>query len=408
MTNPVAAPPSAARRGQWRLPVVIAGIVLLGGAIIAWLQPAGTPTGYLDPGNTGPKGSHALAAILTQRGEQLTTVTTAAAAGAAANAGTPAAGAQATASQTTILVTNPELLTAAELSSLSHTTANILLADPDKASLAALAPDVTAARPEQAPIGALNPGCTLPAATLAGNADMGGTLLTTTAPNVERCYLIDGQSSLVSYTASGRRITVLGTGAPLTNQDLGNLGNAALTLNLLAGTTTAPATATSQPRVVWLVPPASPVAPPTSGGQATFTSLIPKPVYMVTVQLLVAVLLLALWRVRRLGPLIPERLPAVVRAAETTEGHGRLYHARRSRDRAAEILRDAATRRMLPSLGLPPDADSEATAAALARRTGDNVADITETISGPPPKDDAALVALADRLDELERKAGAR
>jgi hypothetical protein len=394
VTAPAAAVPSPRRARQWRLPVVIAGIVLLGGAVIAWLQPARSPTGYLDPGNTGPDGSHALAEILTQRGEQLTTVTTAAAAAQAAR--------QNVSTQTTILVTNPELLTAAELSSLSHTTASILLADPDKASLAALAPGVTPARQAQAPVTTLNPDCTLPAAALAGNAGMGGTLLTTTAPGAERCYPASGHPSLVSYTTAGRRITVLGTGAPLTNQDLGNLGNAALALNLLrdAGTGT--------PRVIWLTPAASPVAPPASGGQAAFTSLIPAPVYMVTVQLLVAVLLLALWRVRRLGPIVAERLPAVVRAAETTEGHGRLYHARRSRDRAAQILRDAATRRMLPSLGLPPDAVPEAITAALAARTGDAAADIAKVLNGPAPADDAALVTLADRLDELERKAGAR
>jgi hypothetical protein len=363
---------------QWRLPVAIAGIVLAGGALIAWLQPAGSPTGYLDPGNTGPDGGHALAAILSARGERLTTATSPA--GAAGQGGT-------------ILVTSPQLLTAGQLASLRNSAADLVLPDPDQAELAALAPEVTVA--DQGPAATARPGCTLPAATLAGNASMGGTLLATAATAAQRCYPVDGHPSLVSYQSAGRRITVLGTGAPLTNAGLGNLGNAALAMNLLGG----------RPRLIWLTPSEAP-APAT--GQATFTSLIPEPVYMVAVQLCLAVLLLAATRVRRLGPVVAERLPAVVRAAETTEGHGRLYHARRARDRAAQALRDAAAGRLLPQLGLPPDADPDAIAAVLATRTGKPAADVARVFGGPPPEDDAALVALADRLDELERKAGAR
>ena len=377
--------------GRWRSPVIIAGIVLLGGLLIAWLQPPAQPSGYLDPASTGPTGGHALAAILAQRGEQLTTTRTPP----DASQGQP----QRQAEQTTILITSPWLLTQAQLNHLSQTTANLVLTDPDPVSLAALAPDVKIAA--TASIATLPPGCTLPAATLAGDAELGGTALdgtalTSSALDVQLCYVTGGYPSLVSYTTGGRRITVLGTGAPLTNQNLANAGNAALAINLL-----------TQQRVIWLAPAVSPAAAP-AGGQVSVTSLLPKPVYMVTVQLVIVVLLLALWRARRLGPVVPERLPAVVRAAETTEGHGRLYQARRARDQAAQVLREAAARRMTPQLGLPSDATPATTAAALAQKTGDPADNITQTLSGPPPANDAALVQLADRLDELERKAGAR
>jgi len=390
-TAPAERAANPASRGQWRLPVVIAAIVLLGGGLIAWLQPGATPTGYLDPGNAGPNGARALATILSERGERIATATTAAAASKAAAPGNGAAPANGAA---TILVTNPYLLTPAELSTIAHTRADLVLPDPDSAELAVLAPGVTVA--EHATTGTANPDCTLPAAVLAGNADMGGTLLAATVKGAVRCYPADGHPALVRYSAGGRVITVLGTGMPLTNAQLGNLGNAALAMNLLAAG-----------RLVWLEPTATPPGPPPTGTQ-TFTSLIPKPVYMVTVQLLIAVLLLALWRVRRLGPVVAERLPAVVRASETTEGHGRLYHARRARDRAAQVLRDAAGDRMRKALSLPPDAGPELTAATLAQRTGTPVTEIADTLSGPLPADDAALVALADRLDELERKAGPR
>ena len=46
---------SGRRPPQWRLPVIIAGVVLLGGAMIAWLQPKASSTEYLNPGNTQPE-----------------------------------------------------------------------------------------------------------------------------------------------------------------------------------------------------------------------------------------------------------------------------------------------------------------------------------------------------------------
>jgi hypothetical protein len=368
---------------RWRVPLIIVAIVIAGGALIAWLQPS-QASGYLDPGNADPSGGRALAAILTQRGERLTTVTSTAAAKARATTTGATTGGATTGGATngataTILVTNPQFLTAAQLDTLTQATADIVLTDPTQAELAALAPQVSIAG--HASTRNTNPACTLPAATLAGDADLGGTLLKTTDSAAESCYPAHGHPSLVSYHApNGASITILGTGAPFTNAQLGNNGNAALAMNLLGGS----------PRLIWLEPTPSPAGQATqANGQASFFSLVPKPVYMVAVELIIAVLLLALWRTRRLGPVVAERLPAVVRAAETTEGHGRLYQSRRARDQAAQHLRQAA-------------------AARISARTGRPEQDVMQTMEGPPPEDDAALVRLADRLDELESEAGAR
>ncbi len=363
------------RRHPWRLPASLAGIVLLGGVVIAWLQ-VGVPGGYLDPGNTGPDGGHALAAILAGRGTRVTTTATAKTVKTVKTA------------STTILVTNPRLLTGDELGTLATSPASLVIVGPDQTTLDALAPGLTIAG--QAGITALNPGCTQTAAATAGNADMGGTLFHAPA-QTRRCYPVHGHPSLVSYRTAGHEVTVLGTGAPFTNRDLADRGNAALALNLLHGE-----------NLLWLTPRSSPATPPPVSQQQSFTSLIPEPVYMIAAELGIAVVLLALWRMRRLGPVVPERLPAIVRAAETTEGHGRLYHARRARAQAAAHLRDATMKRMIPLLGLPPDATPE----TVAERTAHQ--DAAQILTGPAPDNDAALVALADKLDALKRKAGAR
>ena len=120
------------------------------------------------------------------------------------------------------------------------------------------------------------------------------------------------------------------------------------------------------------------------------------------IQLGIVVLLTALWRMRRLGPLIPEPLPAVVRACETVEGHGRLYRSRRARDRAAAALRDAALGRIAVRLGLPRNTPPQVACQELASRTGRDANEIRAILFGPVPADDAALVRLATDLDALE------
>ena len=122
-------------------------------------------------------------------------------------------------------------------------------------------------------------------------------------------------------------------------------------------------------------------------------------------QLCLAVVLVALWRGRRVGPLVAEDLPVVVRASETVEGRGRLYRSRRARDRAAEALRTAALQRMLPRLGLGPDADPTARrrrpSPSASRRDPNALA--TRTVRSAPPTD-AELVDLARQLDDIERQ----
>ena len=118
-------------------------------------------------------------------------------------------------------------------------------------------------------------------------------------------------------------------------------------------------------------------------------------------QLALAVLVLALWRARRLGRVVPEPLPVVVRAAEAVEGRGRLYRAAGARDTAAEALRAGARARLAARLGLPRDAGREGLVLALAARTGRPPQELDALLYGPAPHDDAALVRLADALDGL-------
>ncbi len=374
----------AAKGRPWVAPLAIAGLIVLAAVLVALLTPATPSQGFLDPDSTQPGGTHALADILGERGTLVDRVTTTQAAVQAAGG---AAGA--------IMITNPGALTTTELGDLAGSAANIVVVAPDRTALAALAPGLTVAA--TTPVGPTQPACALAAARLAGSADMGGTGLHLAAgQSGVTCYPSRGLPSLAQYTSGSRSITVLGTGAPLENQNLAHLGNAALALNLLG----------AFPRLAWLVPQPAQAAP--AGGTKSLWQLIPLAAYLVAAELGVALLLTALWRARRLGPLVTERLPVVVRAAETTEGHARLYQARRARDQAAAALRTATIERLRPAVGLPAAATPAAVTSALATRSALGQARLDALLFGPSPDSDAALVRLANDLDALEREVRSR
>jgi hypothetical protein len=156
-----------------------------------------------------------------------------------------------------------------------------------------------------------------------------------------------------------------------------------------------------RPRLIWYAP--HRVEGETSSG-ASLSDLIPDNVVWVVCQLWLVVLLVALWRGRRPGPLVAEQLPVVVRASETVEGRGRLYRSRRARDRAAEALRTATLRRLLPRLGLGPQAPAQAVVATVAQRSGTDAGFVSYHLFGPPPATDNDLLQLARALDDIERQ----
>ncbi|HEV3290930.1 MAG TPA: DUF4350 domain-containing protein, partial [Streptosporangiaceae bacterium] len=253
----------ALRWRQWRAPAALVAIILLGGVVIALLQPAAPVTRPLDPRNVGGDGTHALAALLAGQGKRV------------AIAGTAAAAlAQARRPGSAVVVADPGLLTGDSLARLAAAPADLLIVAPGRSALRALAPGVTLAG--LAPVASHRPGCGWPGAQLAGPADTGGVLLGSAVRGAWRCYPAapgsgpraapgTGYATLVRYTSHGRIITVLGTGAPLTNSYLGADGNAALALNLLA----------PDSRVVWLLP-----APVIAVAGRPVPSLIPGPMYL--------------------------------------------------------------------------------------------------------------------------------
>ncbi|AJP02286.1 hypothetical protein TU94_13155 [Streptomyces cyaneogriseus subsp. noncyanogenus] len=370
--------------------IVLAVLLLLAGAVAIAVIRSDARHGELDPRSADPRGSRAVAELLADRGVTTRVVTTLGEARAA------------TGRDTTLLVAVPDLLTPRRQNELRSATAGsggrTVLVAPGSPSVERLAPGVTA-DPATSLDSTLSPRCELPAARRAGTADTGGVRYTTTHLDADACYPSQRLATLLRlpHASGGGDTVVLGAPGILLNDRLDEHGNASLALQLLG----------SRPHLVWYLPSPSDSSALSPDDERDIFDLLPPGWLWGTLQLFIAAALAALWRARRLGPLVPEKLPVAIRASETVEGRARLYRAADARDRAAAALRSATRTRLAPLVGTPvsqahaPEALLPALSAHLRGEPGDGQ-DLHTLLFGPPPSDDTALITLADRLDALE------
>ncbi|MCJ0872324.1 DUF4350 domain-containing protein [Streptomyces sp. AP-93] len=358
---------------------------------------SGARHGYLDPRSADPYGSRAVAELLGTRGVTTRVVTTAEE---AADAAGP---------DTTLLVTDPDRLGETQLrdirSAIDLSGGRTVLLAPSALSLPALAPGTRTPDDSAAPDTNLDPGstCTLPAATTAGRAATGGGLrYTTGTPGATGCYPSAGHPTLLVLPTGirGGDTVLLGSEGIFLNKTLAKEGNASLALQLLG----------SRPHLVWYLPSLADANPDAEGAgeEQDFLDLIPAGWSWALLQLFLAAAVAALWRAHRLGPLVTERLPVLIRASEATEGRARLYRKAGARDRAATVLRAATRERLAALVGVPAtrahDPATLVPAVAARLTAGRPPQDPDTLLFGTTPTTDAALIALADHLDALERE----
>lgn len=382
---------SPTARGLWTRArgIALALVVLLAGAVAIAVVHSDTRHGGLDPRSVDPYGSRAVAALLAERGVDTRVVTTLAQARAAA------------APDTTLLIAVPDLLTQGQQSRLHSATTGTggrtVLVAAGSWSVERLAPGVTA-DPATSVGSTLPPACDLPAARRAGTADTGGIRYTTTHLDADECYPSERLATLlrVPDASGGGDTVVLGAPDILYNDTLDEQGNASLALQLLG----------SRPHLVWYLPSLSDDSVTDPDDEKSLFDLLPSGWLWGTLQLFFAAALAALWRARRFGPLVPERLPVAIRASEAAEGRARLYRKANARDRAAAALRSTTRTRLAPLVGVPVTQAHapEALLPALSAHLHGDGQSLHSLLFGPPPSDDTALIALADQLDALERE----
>ncbi|MFF9769661.1 DUF4350 domain-containing protein [Streptomyces sp. NPDC014636] len=369
--------------------ITLAVVLILAAAVAMAAVRSTARHGELDPRSADPYGSRAVAELLGERGVSTRVVTTLGGARAAAGP------------DTTLLVAVPDLLTHRQQTRLHAATAatggRTVLVASGSWSVERLAPGVTA-DPATSDNSTLAPNCTLPEARRAGTADTGGIRYTTTHLGADSCYPSERLATLLRIPAvsGGGDTVVLGAPDILYNDRLDEQGNASLALQLLG----------SRPHLVWYLPSLSDASAAGTDEQRSLLDLLPSGWLWATLQLFIAAALAAFWRARRFGPLVAEKLPVAIRASETTEGRARLYRKANARDRAAAALRAATRTRLAPLVGVPLARAHtlEAMLPALSARLASDGQTLHSLLFGPPPGDDAALIALTDQLDALERE----
>jgi hypothetical protein len=234
-------------------------------------------------------------------------------------------------------------------------------------------------------------GCDDPDALAAGVVQAGQTELEG-GPGVELCFMIDSYAGVYAdLTTDTHRVTAIASADVFDNDGILSAGHAALALRTLG----------RHPEVTWYLP-GDDAAPGADTTQLSIWGLFPPGFRAVFGLLVLAGLTAALWRGRRLGPLVPEPLPVAVPASEAAAGLGRLYRQAGARGHAAAGLRAGTAHRLAAKLGLPLSAPPEVVSERLGLATGLPATTVQALIFGPPPESDAELVDLAHRLHQLE------
>lgn len=358
----------------------VAAVVVVIGVSVAVLATSRSQDSALSTASPDPDGTRALATLLRDQGVRVEETSR------------PADAVERADADTTLVVASTTFLTRRAARSIADHGGTVVVLQPDPSRLADLAPQVRTSGPSADTT--LAPGCRLHAAVRAGRADVGSaqTYRPADGADADACYPDnDGRYSLVQVRDGVGTVTVVGSAFPFVNGGLDHEGNAALAMNLLGG----------HHSLVWLLPDEQ-----AAGGVQTGSlgDLVPLAVRVAAFGAVLALALFAFARGRRLGPVLAERLPVVVRATETTEGRSRLYRSLRARERAIQALRGGVVARLRSLVRLPRDADPPAVVAAVAGRTGRDPAEVERMLYGTAPADDAALVRLADELDALEKE----
>jgi hypothetical protein len=367
------------RRGAvW---IVIALVAVLMAIIVLVTVRASTNADPLSPANAGPHGAKALVEVLKDHG---VTVVQAGSLGEVRAAMTDPA------STTVFFYDYGYYLTPEQLAELDRLTGNIVLANPSPEQLTQFAPKVRSGSGtiEQQS----DAGCDYPAATRAGSISASGTAtgfaMIGSAEGIT-CFRASGYYSLIVVPHGDETVTVLGATNALSNGVISEDGNAALAVNLLGSTK----------RLIWY----SPTLADLGDSGLTLADVDPQWVEPVAALLIIVAIAAILWRSRRLGPLVVENLPVVVRASETMHGRARLYEKAASRQHALDALRIGAVSRLAQLVGLSSSATVDEVIGLVSSLTKRQPGEIRSLMLDAVPETDKELVELSDNLIELEQ-----
>ncbi|GGI04909.1 hypothetical protein GCM10011354_11450 [Egicoccus halophilus] len=235
------------------------------------------------------------------------------------------------------------------------------------------------------------PGCdALPAVSTVTHASW--TALEVPAEADAVCFVLGEELAWLVATGHGQgTIVALGSPDPFTNRLLDVDDHAVLAASLLAPTPGAP---------LQIVP-----LPPVGEGETAIADLVPDRVWQGLAVLLVAAVVAAVARGRRLGLPVEERLPPVLPASELVGSLAGLLQRSGRRGSAADLLRQDARTAVAAATGLSADGDPQQLASLAVDRLGVDVRTADRALLDAPVDDDETLRALQTAVSSVRRRA---
>jgi len=363
---------------------IIAAVFLLSVAIVS-LNTVGTAVEGppLDPTSPREAGTRALVEVLRQQGVDVTVTTT---------LGDTRAVLAKTGDSTLFFTNFDAYLTDSQLEEATGLARTVVFADPDLAALLAVAPEIAQAG---ASSGIVRAECAPTLVTKAPEITAGPSSLRIidTAGNATACYgNNDDGYGLISLDRGDTELVLLGATDALSNGDIISADNAAFALQLLGQHST----------LVWYTPSFADVAG--SGEVKTFDELAPRWVLPVVWLTILTLLTAAVWRGRRFGPLVIEKLPVTVRSSETMQGRARLYEKTGARLHTLDALRMGSIRRLGARCGMASTASVDDVINRIAPLIEQPIMQLRRLLVDANPANDSELLALSDELLSLEQR----
>jgi Domain of unknown function (DUF4350) len=235
----------------------------------------------------------------------------------------------------------------------------------------------------------LLPSCAAPETVgLAGIvADSGDLTLRSSNADAIECFSRLGGSYALLLQAGEGEVVLLGGSSTVTNELLDEGDNAVFALRLFEG---------GGPVVF------GPPAPPGARGQSLW-GLLPGPPKLVIIEIVIAAVLFALARARRLGRFPLEEPLAPIPASELVRATAGLYRRARASAFCGRLLRSSTSSRLARRLGSPHDVAADRLAELVSRSSHLPRERVERALSGPDPTTDQELMALGDELATIMR-----
>lgn len=367
------------RSSLWLITAAAVLLFAIAYAVVQSIANSVTETEPLDAGSTGPRGAKALLAVLRDEGV-------------AVNDTDSLARVKAAGPKSTLLV-RPEAPTGLDYRKLARETTaeRVVLISPNQDLLEAFA-----GKRIQAYTGV--EGSTV----IADTCDIAGLRLvkhiqglttgyrTTDDSSATECFRAGKgteRSATVARVSTGNReIIVIGGTGPFQNSTIAKSDNAAFALGILGRDNT----------LEWYSPSAGDLL---EHRDPVIPAWIP-PAWVLGMAALAAA---AIWRGRRLGPLVIERMPVTVPANETVEGRGRLYEASGARQHALDAVRERCIRLVARRSGLGSHPAPEAIVQSVHAATGMSIADAARALYESVPTTDRDFTHTVRQVQSIAR-----